>query len=170
MRTVTCPGCGRSGKIPDDYAGTRAKCPKCSTTMDVPDLPEVEPETFDLGIEIGEPDDAPIVPPLPPRSAINPPSPSIALPRAALESEIRLPWYYGFLGGMAQLFMLIGIAVGSIGVVIGIAGANASGGASILIALYFAALAVFSMVGPAFVYLALDIGRSLRDLRNRPGT
>lgn len=36
MPIVTCPSCGQQANAPDDAAGKRTKCPKCSTPFDIP--------------------------------------------------------------------------------------------------------------------------------------
>jgi hypothetical protein len=33
---VTCPACGKSGEVPDSFAGRTAKCPRCKELIKVP--------------------------------------------------------------------------------------------------------------------------------------
>lgn len=40
-----CPGCGKQFKIDEDKAGRRGKCPACTTTFTIPNVPDMEPET-----------------------------------------------------------------------------------------------------------------------------
>ena len=42
--TFKCAGCGSTFKVPDQYAGKRAKCKKCGATLQVPTAPKVSPE------------------------------------------------------------------------------------------------------------------------------
>jgi hypothetical protein len=48
--TVVCPGCRKSFKVSDKFAGKKGPCPKCKTVIEVPDkVDEVvihEPENF----------------------------------------------------------------------------------------------------------------------------
>jgi predicted Zn finger-like uncharacterized protein len=39
---ITCDGCGAKIRVPDSAAGKRAKCPKCATIVNVPDLDNAE--------------------------------------------------------------------------------------------------------------------------------
>lgn len=39
MITFSCPGCGKSLSVKDEFAGRRTKCPKCSNPLDVPSSP-----------------------------------------------------------------------------------------------------------------------------------
>ncbi len=48
MPTVVCPSCSASLRAPDSAAGKRVKCPKCTSTIEVPadELPPVLEEDF----------------------------------------------------------------------------------------------------------------------------
>src|SRR5687767_15061553 len=46
--------CGKSGKVPDDKAGKKGKCPACGRVIQVP-LPEPPPEESDT-FELAEPE------------------------------------------------------------------------------------------------------------------
>ncbi len=48
MPTVVCPSCSASLTAPDSAAGKRVKCPKCTSTIEVPaaDLPHVMEDDF----------------------------------------------------------------------------------------------------------------------------
>ena len=48
---LTCPGCNRSMKVKDDFAGQRALCPFCKAEVQVPDQgsnDRPEPAEYDL--------------------------------------------------------------------------------------------------------------------------
>ena len=46
MIVFNCPACQKKYKVPDDYAGKKAKCKQCETTMEVP-FPAVEAEVVE---------------------------------------------------------------------------------------------------------------------------
>lgn len=63
MIAFSCPGCQKKYRVPDDFAGKKAKCKQCQAPMEIP-LPAVEAEIVDEVIA------APVsVPPTPPRPA-----------------------------------------------------------------------------------------------------
>lgn len=39
MVQVRCPSCGKNLKVPDAYAGKKAKCPGCQETLTIPEAP-----------------------------------------------------------------------------------------------------------------------------------
>ena len=39
--TVDCPACGHTLKAPDNAAGRKGKCPKCSGIVPIPDMPDI---------------------------------------------------------------------------------------------------------------------------------
>ena len=43
--TFKCAGCGSSFKVPEQYAGKRAKCKSCGATLQVPTVSEVSPKS-----------------------------------------------------------------------------------------------------------------------------
>ena len=77
---VTCPGCSANMKAPDAAAGKRVKCPKCTSTIEVPSAAPPPPAFDDFTddptpvarggavqpFEREEADDAPAAPPPPP--------------------------------------------------------------------------------------------------------
>lgn len=65
--SVSCPGCGRKGKVPDGAAGKRAQCPACGANMEVPAAKAIPP---------AQPDDR--HPPRRPAAAASPPPPPSA--------------------------------------------------------------------------------------------
>ncbi|WZO98528.1 hypothetical protein EP7_000108 [Isosphaeraceae bacterium EP7] len=167
MRTVTCPGCGQSGKISDDDAGVQAKCPKCSTIMAVSAAVEsASGEMFELGIEIGEAETPPALP-MPPRRRIV----STDSPSSPDQVASGLPWYYKFLEFLAYFGIFIGVVGGTIGVFIGLGESNHSTGArsaaSLQAAIYSGAFTVSSLILPALILLALDACKTLRAVRDR---
>jgi uncharacterized protein (DUF983 family) len=42
MVQVRCPSCGKTLKVPDAYAGKKAKCPECQETLAIPEAPVEE--------------------------------------------------------------------------------------------------------------------------------
>ncbi len=34
---ITCPNCGREGRVPESFAGRKTKCPSCNAAIDIPD-------------------------------------------------------------------------------------------------------------------------------------
>jgi hypothetical protein len=167
MRTVTCPGCGRSGKIPDSYTGSRAKCPKCSATMQVPDL-VVEPEPVDPDIEVDDADDAP------PDAAWVRPFAAMASSRLAKVKPAapdRLPWFYGFLHLLAMMGVACGILAWALGFTVGLSMATQTdprtSAAGVGIALYSVGVGVAMLVIPSLILLALDACKTLRAVRDR---
>lgn len=62
MINVSCPSCGKQLSAPDDRAGTRARCPKCGTTVEIPATPiatgPARQESFDPEAMIAEARDA----------------------------------------------------------------------------------------------------------------
>jgi hypothetical protein len=168
MRVVTCPGCGRSGKIPDSYTGAGARCPKCSTAMDVPDLPGVEPETIDLGIEVGEP--------AAPNAAWVGPAAAAASGRLARLTQPqpapgRLPWYFEFLHLLAMLGVTCGVLISGVGFAVGLFAVVQSyprvSDAGLALVMYSVGAGIALLVVPALILLALDAARTLRAIRDR---
>src|SRR3990170_3523014 len=73
---VKCPGCGKTVVGGEDWAGKRAKCPKCSTIMEFP-----APTTF-VSPELLEPPESWLGDPVPPQpSPANFDSPPTAVSR-----------------------------------------------------------------------------------------
>ena len=66
---VTCPSCGRSGRVPDSAAGKMIQCPACGRRYRLP-----ETESNDPGFDLI--DDAPAAAAPPRPRAVAPPSPS----------------------------------------------------------------------------------------------
>src|SRR6476660_9932428 len=61
---VTCEKCGKQLRVKDEYAGRKGKCPACGAVIQIP---QAEPEVFDLK---DEPKVAPkVAAPMPPRPA-----------------------------------------------------------------------------------------------------
>lgn len=50
MIEFSCPGCQKQYRVPDDFAGKKAKCKSCETTMNVP-IPAIEDEIIDEPVE-----------------------------------------------------------------------------------------------------------------------
>jgi hypothetical protein len=173
MRTVTCPGCGRSGKIPDSYTGARAKCPKCATTMDVPGLDDDEPETIDLGIEVGEPGVAPPGPVTPDASWVAPAAAAASsrLARLTRPAPGRLPWFYGFLHLLAMMGVACGVLAWGVGFTFGLSMATQTdprtSATGVALAMYSIGVGVGMLVVPSLILLALDAAKTLRAVRDR---
>jgi hypothetical protein len=135
--------------------------------MDVPDLGDAEPEAIDLGIVLGDPGDAP-----PPPPAYTPASTPAAAPTqvARFDPYIlgRLPWYYGFLGVLAKLGVLCGVLSWAFGfiVVFGTKSESRPGpsGEGLVLFFYSIAVGISLMIVPALILLALDVGKSLREM------
>lgn len=84
---VSCPGCGRKGRVPDSAAGKRAKCPACGTGMLVPGTNAIPVAMLD-----DDPPRAVVAPPPspPPRVKVAPPPPAppkVVPPPPALPKE-----------------------------------------------------------------------------------
>lgn len=105
---VKCSGCGKTIVGGEDWAGKRAKCPKCSTVVEFP-----APTTF-VSPDIEEPSEAwlggpvPTQPPLttfdsPLTSAASPPPPiQHPRPSPAVEDKVRCPFCQELIVGTAK--------------------------------------------------------------------
>ena len=59
--SVQCPGCGGKFRAPDEAAGKRAKCPKCSAVIEVGSTQQQQ-SAQTSGVEKGEPPTPPAIP------------------------------------------------------------------------------------------------------------
>ena len=50
MIAFTCSECGKTFRVPDQYAGRSAKCKICGNTVTVPATPDAEPELVTVGV------------------------------------------------------------------------------------------------------------------------
>ncbi|MFC1596641.1 hypothetical protein ACFL5Q_01660 [Planctomycetota bacterium] len=76
--TIQCGQCGKQFSAPDNWAGRRAKCPKCGGPMEIP-APAANSEPDDFGLELL--DEGPAAPPAAAPAAAGPPSnPFAAMP------------------------------------------------------------------------------------------
>lgn len=187
---ITCPSCKHSGRVPDTAVGRKIRCPKCGTPFLIeadgaapltpppaPSVPEPPP--------LPPPQQQPLpsafdLPPEPePPATIEPPPPApapIDAPPAA-PPAVSLPWYYDFLETYTRVATIAGITMACIWLLVYVGvwtmGLVASGGQGILIALpmlvvaliVFAAVILGILLAAALIFLLVDMGRNLRDMR-----
>jgi hypothetical protein len=83
--TIQCGQCGKQFSAPEEWAGRRAKCPKCGGPMEIPG-PAAKSEPDDFGLEFLD-EGAPAAPPAAaPAAAGRPSNPFAAMPAPAATS------------------------------------------------------------------------------------
>jgi hypothetical protein len=186
---VPCP-CGATLRAPDNAAGKTQRCPKCQAFLTVPPSAALDqPAPAEQPHGNGSPLDVSGNGRISPQSDLG-----FDLPGSGVTTE---PWYYGFLdryalilkwmaivvfGGMAVVVTGIAVfwCIGSIATVIRIDAGNAgnflafvnclAAAAFWVVSILQLALAfVLSLVGVAYIHLAVDAARNIRALNLKHG-
>src|SRR5262245_23353908 len=95
-----CPSCQKMLTVPDQYAGTKMKCPLCAATFTAPSLPSPAssapggPGPFPPPASAPSPTAAPLPPPMTPAPPAPPPSPGEYRHGFALALEPRVVQWF----------------------------------------------------------------------------
>lgn len=180
MPTVTCPGCHRKLAVPFDRLTTVIECPACQVEFNAStgqtvaaglgdnqtQPPPVRRTRRAEDPEQGEPERSE-------QPEWRPPGMDIEPQRFTLSDFSPEPWYYRFLETYAKVVLWLGIVLIACGALWSLISAiraaeiNASLAAiTILFTLMAAGAAVLSLLlAVAFILLAVDAARNLREIR-----
>jgi S1-C subfamily serine protease len=109
---TVCPGCGRSGKLPDTFPGGKVKCPACGVVSQIP-APAPAPPAPRLAAPAPKAKPAPVLDALDEADDLPPPSPTTVRGRATAAPAGQNPLLYAILGvgGVISALLLVLLVV-----------------------------------------------------------
>lgn len=194
MSNVSCPSCGKSGRMPDGPRGQAIQCPKCGVRftplvdhegLNLNAVPGMTGDTVDLGIRFDDPrKSARSGPPLadlmpglavPPAFSAQPgataPLPALSPPApkpAAMPMPVE-PWYYWFLDVYALICIGLGVLQFAVVLLVYLATSDPAIDKPAAVSGYHVLVSFATLIGSGLVaapvLLLVDLARNIRVMR-----
>jgi hypothetical protein len=151
MLNCACPHCSKTMPLSADLAGKRVRCPGCKKPFDAPDMLDRSAPAF-AGLGKSE--------------GIDEEDGLDTRPERNVNGKHRgEPWFYAYLETTAHILIALGL-IFFVYELVDIAVAARTEGRFIITLIYLVATLVLTFLLPCGILLAVDMGRSLRAMRD----